>query len=145
MEPVGLHRRDEIQLNQILDYFSNLPNYHQGGAIASFLGIVREDPIRESGQKVTHLQYEAYADVALKKMEEIRQSMKQRPGIIEVSIHHVVDRLNVGEASLYVAVLGKHRQEVFPTLAETVERVKKEVPIWKKEFTPNDAYWVASE
>jgi molybdopterin synthase catalytic subunit len=41
--------------------------------------------------------------------------------------------------------LGKHRQDVFPALSETVERVKKEVPIWKKEFTTRDAYWVSTE
>jgi molybdopterin synthase catalytic subunit len=77
-------------------------------------------------------------------MREIRESVKNRSGVIEVSIHHVIDRLNVGEPSLFVGVLGKHRQDVFPALSETVERVKKEVPIWKKEFTTKDSYWVSS-
>lgn len=90
------------------------------------------------------MEYEAYGKVALKKLEEIRQSMLQRPGIIEVSIHHIIDKLSVGEPSLLVAVLGKHRSEVFETLAETVERVKLEVPIWKKEFTDLGAYWVST-
>jgi molybdopterin synthase catalytic subunit len=71
--------------------------------------------------------------------------MLERPGIIELAIHHVIDALKVGEPSLFVAVLGKHRQDVFPALSETVERVKKEVPIWKKEFTTRDAYWVSTE
>ena len=84
------------------------------------------------------------SNIAIKQLEEIRQSMLKRPGIIEVSIHHVIDRLGVGEPSLLVAVLGKHRQEAFATLAETVERVKKDVPIWKKEFTENGAYWVST-
>lgn len=144
MEPVGLHKKGEVEISQILDYFSKLPSYHEGGAIACFVGVVREDPVRESGAKVTHLEYEAYADVAVKRMDAIRQAMLKRPGVIEVSIHHVIDKLNVGEPSLFVAVLGRHRQEVFPTLSETVERVKKEVPIWKKEFTTKDAYWVTS-
>lgn len=145
MEAVGLHKKGEIDLTQILDYFSKLPNYHAAGAVASFVGVVREDPVRESDEKVTRLEYEAYREVALKKMSEIRESMKTRPGVIEVSIHHVIDTLGVGEPSLFVAVLGKHRQDVFPVITETVERVKREVPIWKKEFTGKESYWVSSE
>lgn len=62
-----------------------------------------------------------------------------------MSIHHVIDKVDVGEPSLFVAVLGKHRGETFPALSETVERVKREVPIWKKEFTTSDSYWVSTE
>ena len=145
MEAVGLHKKGEVELAQILDYFSKLPRYHEAGAIACFVGVVREDPVRESEAKVSRLEYEAYTTVALKRMVDIRQAIQQQPGIIDVAIHHVIDKLNVGEPSLFVAVLGKHRQEVFPALSETVERVKKEVPIWKKEFTTKDSYWVSPE
>ncbi len=145
MDAVGLHRKGEIELNQILDYLSKHPRYHESGAVASFVGVVREDPVLESNVKVTRLEYEAYTDAALKRMENIRQAIKERPGIIEVAIHHVIDVLNIGEPSIFVAVLGKHRQEVFPALSETVERVKREVPIWKKEFTTKESYWVSTE
>jgi molybdopterin synthase catalytic subunit len=144
MDPIGLHPKGEVNINMILESFTQHPNYHQAGAIASFIGIVREDPVRGGTGAVSHLEYEAYSNIAIKQLEEIRQSMLKRPGIIEVSIHHVIDRLGVGEPSLLVAVLGKHRQETFATLSETVERVKKEVPIWKKEFTENGAYWVST-
>ncbi len=145
MEAVGLHKKGEVDLSQILAYFSKLPNYREAGAVASFVGVVREDPVNESDAKVTRLEYEAYREVALKRMEAIRESMKSRPGVIEVSIHHVIDTLSVGEPSLFVAVLGKHRQDVFPVISETVERVKKEVPIWKKEVTTKESYWVSSK
>jgi molybdopterin synthase catalytic subunit len=144
MEPVGLHKKGEVELTRILQDFSTHQLYNQAGAIACFLGIVREDPVSESGAKVTHLEYEAYEAAALKRMREIRESIKNRSGVIDVSIHHVIDRLNVGEPSLFVGVLAKHRQDVFPALSETVERVKKEVPIWKKEFTTKDSYWLSS-
>jgi molybdopterin synthase catalytic subunit len=144
MEPVGLHRKGEVDLNQILAHFSKLRKYREGGAIACFLGVVREDPVRESEAKVTHLEYEAYAEVALKQMHAIRDEMLKRPGIIDVAIHHVIDSLAVGEPSLIVAVLGRHRHDVFPVLSETVDRVKKEVPIWKKEFTTKNSYWVST-
>jgi molybdopterin synthase catalytic subunit len=145
IDAVGLHKRGEITLDQIINYLSALPIYHESGALACFVGVVREDPVRESNSKVARLEYEAYADVALKRMEEIRAEIKKRPGVTEVAIHHVIDSLQVGEPSLFVVILGRHRQEVFPALAETVERVKKEVPIWKKEFTANDSYWVSAE
>jgi molybdopterin synthase catalytic subunit len=145
MEAVGLHKKGEVELGEIFNYFSKLPRYHEAGAVACFVGVVREDPVQDSNAKVTRLEYEAYTDVALKRMEEIREEIKKRPGIIEVSIHHVIDGLKVGEPSLFVAVLGRHRQEVFPALTETVEREKKEVPIWKKEFTTKDSYWVSAE
>ena len=144
MDAIGLHRKGEVNLDKIHINLSEHPSYHESGAIASFVGVVRKDPVRDSG-RVTHLEYEAYDEVALKRLSEIRRDMLLRPGIVEVSIHHVIDRLEVGEPSLFVAVMGKHRQEVFSTLAETVERVKKEVPIWKKEFTERDSYWVSAE
>jgi molybdopterin synthase catalytic subunit len=124
---------------------SQLPEYHKAGAIACFVGVVREDPVQKDDSKVLRLEYEAYTDVALKRMQEIRDAMRTKPGILEVSIHHIIDTLNVGEPSLFVAVLGQHRQEVFSALSETVDRVKKEVPIWKKEFTSKQAYWVSNE
>jgi len=145
LDAVGLHRKGEVSLEQVIDYLKKHPGYHESGALASFVGVVREDPVRDSDSKVTRLEYEAYADVALKRMEEIRADAKKRAGIVEVAIHHVIDSLGVGEPSLFVVVLGKHRQEVFPTLAETVERVKREVPIWKKEYTSKEAYWVSTE
>lgn len=145
MEAVGLHKKGEVELAQIIGFFAQLPRYHEGGAVASFVGVVREEPLHDTKAKVTHLEYEAYEEVALKQMEEIRQAMLNRRGIIEVAIHHVIDALKVGEPSLFVAVLGKHRQDVFPVLSETVERVKREVPIWKKEFTTKGSYWVSTE
>jgi molybdopterin synthase catalytic subunit len=145
MEPVGLHRKGDVKIGQIMDDFQRHPAYHEAGAIASFIGVVREDPVRESKAKVTRLEYEAYSELAMKRMREIRDSIKRRDGIIEVSIHHVIDTLNVGEPSLFVAILGKHRQDVFPALSEAVELVKRNVPIWKKEFTTEDSYWVSTE
>jgi len=145
MEPVGLHRKGEVDLNLILESLQHHPAYRKAGAVASFVGVVREEPIRGGVGNVSHLEYEAYEEVAVRRLEEIRESMLEHSGIIEVSIHHVIDKLSVGEPSLLVAVLGKHRQEVFKTLAEIVELLKKDVPIWKKEFTEKEAYWVSAK
>jgi len=110
--------------------------------MATFVGIVREDPVESSESKVRYLEYEAFGEVAVQKLQELRDELAKREGVVDVSIHHVVDRLGVGEDSLIVVVLGTRRKFVFPVLEEAVERVKKEVPIWKKEFTSENAYWV---
>ncbi len=144
MDAIGLHEKGEVDLNQLLGYFTNHPRYSHAGAVACFVGVVREDPIRGSDAKVTHLEYEAYGEVALKEMRLIRDEILKRPGIVDVVIHHVIDSLLIGEPSLFVAILAEHRQEAFRALAETVEMVKLKVPIWKKEFTTRDSYWVST-
>lgn len=139
---VGIHSRGDISLEQVVDEIRKHPDSAKAGAIATFIGIVREDPVESSGSKVRHLEYEAFEEVAVQKLQELRNDLANREGIVDVSIHHVVDRLGVGDESLIVAVLGTRRRFVFPVLEEAVERVKKEVPIWKKEFTSDNAYWV---
>ena len=108
------------------------PSSAKAGALAAFVGMVREDPVGPSKSKVQYLQYEAFEEIAIQKLQELRDDLVKRQGIVDVSIHHVVDRIGVGEDSLIVAVLGTRRRFVFPILEEAVERVKKEVPIWKK-------------
>lgn len=125
-----------------MDEVRKHPDSAKAGAIATFTGIVREDPVESSGRKVQYLEYEAFEEVAIEKLQELRNDLAHREGIVDVSIHHVVDRLGVGDESLIVVVLGTRRKFVFPVLEEAVERVKKEIPIWKKEFTSEKAYWV---
>jgi molybdopterin synthase catalytic subunit len=139
---VGIHSRGDIKVEQVMDEVRRHPESKRAGAMVTFVGIVREDPVESSGGKVTYLEYEAFEEVAVQKLQELRNELTKREGVVDVSIHHVVDRLRVGEDSLIIVVLGTHRRFVFSVLEEAVERVKKEVPIWKKEFTSESAYWV---
>jgi len=139
---VGIHSRGNINAEQVMDEIRRHPESKRAGAMATFLGIVREDPVESSSSKVRYLEYEAFEEVATQKLQELRGELMKKEGIVDVSIHHVVDRLEVGDVSLIIAVLGTRRRFVFPVLEEAVERVKKEVPIWKKEFTSDNAYWV---
>jgi molybdopterin synthase catalytic subunit len=139
---VGIHSRGKITVKQVMDDVRKNAESSRAGAMATFVGIVREDPVESSSSKVRYLEYEAFEEVAIQKLKELREDLAKREGIVDVSIHHVVDRLGVGDESLIIAVLGTRRRFVFPVLEEAVERVKKEVPIWKKEFTSENAYWV---
>jgi molybdopterin synthase catalytic subunit len=140
---VGLHPRRDISLEQVISEIRKHPNSVKAGALATFVGMVREDPVEFSESKVQYLEYEAFEEIAIQKLQELRDDLVKREGIVDVSIHHVVDRVRVGQDSLIVAVLGTRRRFVFPVLEEAVERVKKDIPIWKKEFTSRDAYWVS--
>ena len=139
---VGIHYRGKITVKQVMEDVRKNAQSNRAGAMATFVGIVREDPVESSGGKVRYLEYEAFEEVAIQKLKELRDDLAKREGIVDVSIHHVVDRLEVGDESLIIAILGTRRRFVFPVLEEAVERVKKEVPIWKKEFTSENAYWV---
>jgi len=143
MGSVGLHRRGEVTLEELVEEIKKNPEIKHAGAIACFMGIVRMDG--SELDDVQCLEYESYEEVALQKLNEIREDILSRPGVIDVSLHHVVDRLRVSEESLYVAVAGRHRKEAFPAIIEAVERVKREVPIWKKEVSREKSAWIATE
>lgn len=145
MGSVGIHLRGEIKLEHVTDEIRRHPNSKKAGALAAFVGMVREDPVGTSESKVRYLEYEAFEEVATEKLHQLRNDLMRREGIVDVSIHHVVDRVQVGEDSLIVAVLGTRRRFVFPVLEEAVERIKNEIPIWKKEFTHDKAYWVSEQ
>jgi len=111
----------------------------EAGAIAVFVGAVRGT---RGDEKVLRLEYEAHVDLAVEVMKKIIEEAKAKYGIIDVVIQHRTGTVNVGEDVMYVLVASRHRAEAFQALSEIVERVKHEVPIWKKEVTEKKSYWV---
>lgn len=109
------------------------------GAIAIFVGVVRE---KRNDEKVLRLEYEAYEELASKVAEKIIEDAKTKYGIIDACIQHRIGTVKVGGDVMYVLVASKHRAEAFQALSEIVERIKRELPIWKKEVTEKGSYWV---
>ncbi len=109
------------------------------GAAAFFVGIVR-GPSR--GRNVLYLEYEAYKEMAEAKMREIAEAIKARWPVEEVAIAHRMGRLQIGEASVIVAVSAPHRKEALEACAYGIERVKEVVPIWKKEVWEGGEEWI---
>jgi molybdopterin synthase catalytic subunit len=68
--------------------------------------------------------------------------MKAKDNIIDVLIHHKTGLIKSGEDIVYIVVAAAHRQELFQTLIDSLERIKEDVPIWKKEFTIEGDFWV---
>jgi molybdopterin synthase catalytic subunit len=112
------------------------------GAVVTFLGTTR---VFSEGKRVVKLEYEAYEEMALKKLEEVRQEMRAEFGIDDVAIAHRIGPVDIGEISLVVAVASPHRKEAFLACHKVVDRVKEIVPIWKKEVFEDGSRWVACE
>ena len=85
---------------------------------------------------------ELKAEKANEALQTICNELREKEGIIDVHIHHIIDELDVSEDIVYVVVAGGHRNDLWPTLREAVERFKEEAPIWKKEFTISGSQWI---
>ena len=111
------------------------------GAIVSFTGTVRGD---SHGRRVQRLEYEAYGAMALEQLEAIGRAIEEKWPGVRVAIHHRVGVLSVGDAAVVIAAAAAHRREAFRACEEAIERLKKDVPIWKKEIYEDGAEWVGS-
>jgi len=114
-------------------------NIDKAGAIGTFSGIVRA--VSENA-RTEFLEFESYGEVALQKMDEICAQLKQRDGITDVLMHHRTGKIQKGEDIVYIVVAAGHREQMFPVLSEAIERLKREVPIWKKEHALEGEWWV---
>ncbi len=128
-------------LSLIRRVWSN-PMLRYAGAIGSFTGIVRE----VTGDVSTRgLEFEHYEGVAEERMEEICSELRAREGVVDVRMYHRTGWIGPGEDILYIVVAASHRDQLFSVLREAIERLKVEVPIWKKEYTDRGEFWVEGE
>jgi molybdopterin synthase catalytic subunit len=112
------------------------------GGIVIFLGTVRD--FSEAG-KVREIEYEAYDEMALKKMKEIIAYSKEKWPLRKVRLVHRKGKLSLGEVSVAIAVSAPHRKEAFEACRYIIDTVKGEVPIWKKErLEDGKERWVES-
>jgi MoaE-MoaD fusion protein len=109
------------------------------GGIATFVGIVRAE---NAGKRVVAVEYHAYPAMAERVMCEIGEELARRFGSVRVAMVHRTGRLVVGEASVMIAVGSAHRREALGAVSLAIERLKHEVPIWKKEFYEDGSEWL---
>ena len=112
------------------------------GGVVTFLGTVRD---HTGGKRVLHLEYEAYEEMAEKMLARIAGEVAERWDDTVVSIAHRLGRMEVGEISLVVAAASPHRAEAFAACQYVVNRIKENVPIWKKEAFEGGEVWVGME
>jgi molybdopterin synthase catalytic subunit/molybdopterin converting factor small subunit len=112
------------------------------GAVCVFDGIVRDNT---KGRATLHLDYEAYEEMALRQMRELREHAIARFGVREVALVHRLGRLVVGETSVLIVVASAHRGAAFDACRWLIDTLKKTVPIWKREQFVDGVVWADGE
>lgn len=109
------------------------------GALSVFVGVVRNE---NGGRAVLRLEYEAYEEMALPLMREIADETRRRFPVTLVRLVHRLGTLEIGDASVAVAVASPHRAEAFAACRFAIDTLKAKVPIWKKEHYKDGSVWL---
>ena len=109
------------------------------GAVVTFVGTVRA---RSRDHDVLYLEYEAYEGMAEQVMAELAATLKKKYDLTDVAMTHRVGRVEVGEASVAIAVSAPHRQDALSACMEAIDTLKETVPLWKKEVYEGGEEWV---
>jgi MoaE-MoaD fusion protein len=130
--------RDPIEADKLV----SAAKHGEDGAVLVFDGIVRNN---SRGRQTLHLDYEAYEEMALKRMNELAAQARERFGVRHVTIVHRLGRLLVGETSALIVVASAHRAHAYEASRWLIDTLKKTVPIWKKETFVDGAVWADGE
>jgi MoaE-MoaD fusion protein len=114
----------------------------EDGAVVIFEGVVRNNA---NGRPVSHLEYECYEQMALKQISRIGTEIAAQFSLGRIGMIHRLGSLQVGEVSVSVVAVAPHRRAAFEGALEGINRLKREVPIWKKEYFADGAVWVEGE
>jgi molybdopterin synthase catalytic subunit len=112
------------------------------GAVVTFEGTVRNNT---KGRPTQFLDYDCYEPMALKMMGQIGREIAASYAVGRVAMVHRLGRMLVGETSVAVIVTAPHRGPAFAAALEGINRLKKLVPIWKKEHFVDGEVWVEGE
>lgn len=130
--------KDPIDLNELVRYVTD----PEAGAIATFIGTTRNN---NEGRKVIALDYEAYPEMAEKELARIGyDALKQWP-ICRMAVVHRLGPVQIGDASVIIAVSSAHRDAAFAASRFAIEEIKKTVPIWKKEVFEGGEVWIGTQ
>jgi molybdopterin synthase catalytic subunit/molybdopterin converting factor small subunit len=111
----------------------------EAGAVATFLGTVRN---RSRERSVLYLEYEAYEGMAEDVMAQLAAELGDRHELSAIAIHHRVGRVEIGEPSVVIAVSSPHRAAALTACKEAIDTLKETVPLWKKEVYEGGEEWI---
>ncbi|XP_056875533.1 molybdopterin synthase catalytic subunit isoform X1 [Takifugu flavidus] len=138
------HRRDAFQLSR--DWLSvqevvDAVGSASCGAISVFIGTTREDEL--DGRKVTGLEYEAYEPMAQSEFTKLCADIRARwPTVAHICVHHRLGWVEVGQASVVMAISSPHRHDSQQAIQHCINQLKAKIPIWKKEvYDTQDGSW----
>ena len=130
---------------ELFEEFKQSLQGHEGGAIVSFTGIVRDDPKNHgvNEPRTIKVEIEAIEDVSSEVLQGIAARIEERPGILKVTIIHFTGVFELSEPLVHVFVCATHRQQAFKALEDAVNAYKIETPFWKKEiYSDGTARWI---
>ena len=144
-------RQNIIQIRQDFMFLTNQPIQLEKfltqkpdpscGAVASFVGVVRN---HHEEKLVKRIYYECYRPMAEKQIQEIIERIKKESGVHDIRVQHRIGWLEVSETAVVIVVTAAHREAAFSACRAVIEGIKQKVPIWKKEvYTDNASQWVS--
>jgi len=114
----------------------------EDGAFVNFEGVTRNN---SKGRATQYLEYECYEPMAIQVMATIGAEIVKSHAIGRIAMIHRLGRVQIGETSVAVIVTAPHRKPAFDAALEGINRLKRTVPIWKKEFFVDGEVWVDGE
>jgi molybdopterin synthase catalytic subunit len=124
------------------DTLHDLVLNNHDGAITTFAGVVRDNT---KGRSTQHLVYDAYKEMAEKKMREIGEELKARWEIDCVGMLHGTGKMEIGDISVLIAISSPHRKASLEACHYAIDRLKETVPIWKKEVWEDGEAWIEGD
>jgi molybdopterin synthase catalytic subunit len=109
------------------------------GGIATFVGTVRKS---SRGRDVEYLEYEAFEEMAEPMLSRLAADLEEKHGLCGVAIHHRIGRVEIGEASVVIAVSAPHRAAALDACREAIDTLKTTIPLWKKEVYAGGEEWI---
>ena len=114
----------------------------EDGAFVNFEGVTRNN---NKGRATRWLEYECYEAMAIKTMAEIGREIVSQFAVSRIAMVHRLGRVEIGETSVAVVVTSPHRKPAFDAALEGINRLKRTVPVWKKEYFVDGEVWVDGE
>jgi molybdopterin synthase catalytic subunit len=111
----------------------------EAGAVATFVGTVRRS---SRGRDVLYLEYEAFEEMAEPMLAQLADELIAKHELCEVAIHHRIGRVEIGEASVVIAVSAAHRAAALEACHEAIDTLKNTIPLWKKEVYAGGEEWI---
>lgn len=128
-------------LQSLVAKVKDTPDADLAGAVATFTGRVRRKD-HPDDDPTERLEFEKYEGVADERMDRLETELADRDGVQTVRMHHRTGRIPYGDDIVFVVVLAGHREEAFRTVEDGINRLKDEVPIFKREVTVEEEFWV---
>jgi molybdopterin synthase catalytic subunit len=129
---------ESIVMQELTDFVAD----SGAGAAVTFVGATRDN---NEGRRVIRLEYECYPGMAEKEMIKIAQETLTRWPIKKIAMVHRLGQVDIGEASVAIAVSSGHRHAAFEACHYAINQLKETVPIWKKELYEGGELWIGSQ